>query len=649
MVGIVRRSADAGVRALPSPADPPFPSRLLPTRETPRGDNLQRISAAILKALDVVVGGVAVFALIALVAIVFANVVARYVFGNSFIGALDAARWLFIAVILLGVPLAHRARAHMEITVLVDQLPPPGRRVAAFLSSLIISWTTLLLMFGGMELMSKIGGINVSLHLPQWTPYLAIPISCTLGLIYLALRGFEENDARWDGLCALIAAFVIYFLLQEKVVDLLSGSDPVTTMCVAFAVALAISTPVSFAMLFSAFVANFAGDILPAPAVVQNVVGGSSKYLMLAIPFFILAGSLMNVGGLTDRLMNFAFALVGHMRGGLAQVNIVSSMLYSGVSGSSYSDAAMGTKLMVPQMVERGYSAPFSCAVTAASATLPNVIPPSIAFLLLAAAGNLSVGKLWMAGVVPGILMGVMLVALIYFISIRKGYGGDSAPASLAMRARAFLYACPVLSLTVLIIGGIRLGIVTPTEAGVLAVIFAFLLGTIVYRSWSPRTLYEAIQSAAADAALVGFLIGAASPFAFVLITEQVPQQLAQTLPGLTTNVLVLLLLANLLLLLFGMLLDIGASILILTPLLMPVMVAAGIDPIHFGVVIVVNLMLGGLSPPVGMLAFITSTISGTPAHQVFKHLLPFVGVLLIALLLITYIPFISLGLGMAF
>ena len=420
-------------------------------------------------------------------------------------------------------------------------------------------------------------------------------------------------------------------------------------MCVAFILAAAIGTPVSFAMLFSAFVANFAGDILPAPAIVQNVVNGSSKYLMLAIPFFILSGSLMNVGGLTTRLMDFAYALVGHMRGGLAQVNIVSSVLYSGVSGSSYSDAAMGTKLMVPQMIKRGYSAPFSCAVTAASATLPNIIPPSIAFLLLAAAGNLSVGKLWMAGVVPGILMGLMLMVLIYFLSIRQGFGGDTPAATTKQRLRALMLASPVLSLAVFVIGGIRIGIVTPTEAGVLAVFFAFILGTVIYRSWSASSLYETIRSAAADAALVGFLIGAASPFAFVLISQQVPQHIAQTLPAITENTLLLLLLANVLLLVFGMLLDIGASILILTPLLMPVMINAGVDPIHFGVVIVVNLMLGGLSPPVGMLAFITSTISGTPVHHVFRHLLPFIGILLVALLLITYIPIISLGLGRLF
>lgn len=599
-----------------------------------------------LQTLDAAIGAFAVLAMVALVGIVLANVIARYVFNSSFIGALDAARWLFIAVILLGVPLAHRGRSHLVITLLVDMLSARGQRITGFLANFIIAYSTIMLLFGGTTLMRLIGGTNVSLQLPQWTPYLAIPISCTLGLIYLALRGIDEDRDTWQGPLSILAAGATYLLLQDAVDVWMGRFDPVVAMGVSFGVALAIGTPVSFAMLFAAFMANFAGNILPPAAVVQNMVNGSSKFLMLAIPFFILAGALMNAGGLTTRLMDFAFSLVGHMRGGLAQVNIVSSGLYAGVSGSSYSDAALGTKLLVPQMIARGYSPAFSCAVTAASATLPNVIPPSIALLILAAAGNLSVGKLWLAGVVPGILMALMLMALIYVISLRRGFGADTTRASTARRLQTFAHAIPVLLLAVLIIGGIRFGVVTPTEAGVLAVAYAFVIGTVVYRAWSPGSLYQALRQAAIDAALVGFLIGAASPFAFVLVTQQVPQDIARILPGLTDNPFILLLLANLLLLVFGMLLDIGASILILTPLLMPAMIALGVDPIHFGIVIVVNLMLGGLTPPVGMLAFITSSVSGTPAHSVFRALLPFIGVLLIALALITYIPAISLGLG---
>ncbi len=627
---------------MPSPAD----TAELPEPQLAPANGLQRNARAVLRVLDLVIGAAAVLALVALVTIVLANVVARYGFDSSFIWALDAARWLFTVVILLGVPLAHRLRTHLVLTLFVEMLPRAGQRTVNFMANFIIAYTTIMLLFGGTTLIRLIGGTNVTLQLPQWTPYVAIPVSCTLGLIYLALRGFDENEDRWQGPASILLAALVYLFLQDELTSVLGQFDAVVAMGVSFAVALCIGTPVSFAMLFSAFIANFAGDILPPAAVVQNIVKGSTKFLMLAIPFFILAGALMNSGGLTHRLMDFASALVGHMRGGLAQVNIVSSGLYAGVSGSSYSDAALGTKLLVPQMVERGYSAPFSCAVTAASATLPNVIPPSIALLILAAAANLSVGKLWLAGVMPGILMALMLMALIYVISLRRGYGGDTPRANMAQRARTFVHAMPVMLLALLIIGGIRFGVVTPTEAGVLAVAYAFVLGVVIYRAWSPVSFYQTLREAAVDAALVGFLIGAASPFAFVLVSQQVPQDIVRGLPGLTDNPILLLLLANVILLVFGMLLDIGASILILTPLLMPAMIVVGVDPIHFGIVIVVNLMLGGLTPPVGMLAYITSSVSGTSVHAVFRHLLPFIGVLLIALALITYVPEVSLGLG---
>ena len=354
----------------------------------------------------------------------------------------------------------------------------------------------------------------------------------------------------------------------------------------------------------------------------------------------------MNAGGLTKRLMDFAFSLVGHLRGGFAQVNVVSSGLYAGISGSSYSEAALGTKLLVPQMIKRGYSPAFSCAVTAASATVPNVIPPSIALLILAAAANLSVGSLWLAGVLPGLVMISALMICVYIIARIKGYGIATPRVGGTHRWKAFAKALPVLGLAVLILGGIRFGIVTPTEAGVLAVVYSWVLGMFVYRNYGMTGLWKTLSTAGVEAAMIGLLIGAAAPFAFVLVTEQIPQLLALSVTSISENPWIVLLLMNLLMLFFGMFLDIGAAILILTPLLMPVAISLGIDPVHFGIVIVVNLMLGGLTPPVGTLAFITGTISRTPVHEVFRAMTPLLVALFAALLLITYVPTISLGLG---
>lgn len=626
-------SADEeAMRAVARPEDAPGPVRAAVRR--------------LLGVLDHLVGGLATVALIALIGIVFANVIGRYVFNNSLTWAAEAAQWLFIGVIFLAVPLAHRARMHLAIGFLVDLLPGPARRVAEFLADVVIAYATIMLLFGGTFLMQALGGTNHVLNLPVWVKFTAIPASCVLGLVYLALRGIDEDRDPWRPPLAILAAFALYWAMHDGGLISLRGLDPAWTMGIGFALAMALGSPVSFAMVFSAFMANAAGGMLPPAAVVQNMVNGSSKFLLLAIPFFITAGALMNAGGLTARLMDFAFKLVGHFRGGFAQVNVVSSGLYAGISGSSYSEAALGSKLLVPQMVRHGYAPGFSCAVTAASATLPNVIPPSIALLILAAVSNLSVGSLWLAGVGPGLVMAACLMGCVYVIARRRGYGTATERASYGERGRAFVKALPVLGLAVLILGGIRFGVVTPTEAGVLAVVYAWVLGMGVYRAYKPRDLWATLRTAAVEAALVGLLIGAAAPFAFILVTEQVPQALTAAMTALSQNPYLVLLLANVLMLFFGMFLDIGAAILILTPLLMPLMIELGVDPIHFGLVIVVNLMLGGLTPPVGMLAFITGTISRTPVHEVFRAMVPLLGALIAALLLITYIPAISLGLG---
>ncbi len=627
---------------MPSVAEP----RLGVSPEAPRADGVRGLAQRFLGLLDHVIGAAVTLALIALIAIIFANVIGRYGFNNSITWAADAAQWLFVAVIFLAVPLAHRTRMHLSIGLFVDRLPARARTVAELASDVIIAYTTIMLLFGGMTIIEMVGGVNYALGLPTWVKFSLIPVACVLGLVYLALRGVDEGREPWRGPLAIIVGAALYYVVNVTGTLSIAGSDPGLVMALSFVVAMALGSPVAFAMIFAAFVANLAGGLMPPAAVVQNMVNGATKFLLLAIPFFITAGALMNAGGLTRRLMDFAFKLVGHMRGGFAQVNVVSSGLYAGISGSSYSEAALGTKLLVPQMVRHGYSPAFSCAVTAASATVPNVIPPSIALLILAAAANLSVGSLWLAGVVPGLFMIFSLMICVYIIARIKGFGTANEKAGSGERWRAFGQALPVLGLAVLILGGIRFGVVTPTEAGVLAVVYGWVLGMFVYRSYGVRDLWQTLRGAAVEAAMVGLLIGAAAPFAFVLVTEQIPQLLTVSVATLSENPYVVLLLVNMLMLLFGMFLDIGAAILILTPLLMPLVTSLGIDPVHFGIVVVVNLMLGGLTPPVGMLAFITGSISRTPVHDVFRAMLPLLAALFAALLVITYVPAISLGLG---
>jgi tripartite ATP-independent transporter DctM subunit len=579
--------------------------------------------------------------LLLLIGVLLANIIARYSLGGALVWAQEAAIWLFIALIFLGMPLAHRHRQHLALTVFIHRLPTPLRHGSVLCVDAVVTCVTFMLLFGGVDLITRIGGISPALGVPLWLKFALIPLSAGISVLYIAGRGIDSDQPLWHGPVALLSGGLLYLAVQPQGWLSLATDSASLVMLLAFAVTLLLGVPVAFAMLFAVLVSGLSTPLLPPAALVQNLVNGVGKFLLLAIPLFLTAGALMNAGGLSRRLLDFAFSLVGHWRGGYGQVSVVSSLLYGGISGSSYSEAALSAKLLVPQMIRQGYSPAFACAITASSGILPNLIPPSIALLIVAAVANLSVAALWFAGIGPGVLIAVCLMLAVYWRAPRQG---ATPRATLGQIARSGLHVLPVLALVGIILGGTRFGLVTPTEAGVLAVVYAGFLGLGVYREYGCKTLYRALSQAAQDAALVGLLIGAAAPFAFILVAEHIPQTLIEWLSTWTDQPMVLLLLVNVLLLLFGMVLDIGAALLILTPLLMPLAAIIGIDPVHFAVIIVVNLMLGGLTPPIGMLAFVTATVTGTPVHFIFRALWPFLLVLLVALLLIIFIPAIAIG-----
>ncbi len=632
MKGDVRNSAIAWRER--SDASPDAPS----TSGTGRATRL-------LNLFDTCLGSAAAVSLGVLVAVVFANVVARYVFNASMTWASEVAQWLFVLIIFLGIPLAHRSRLHVSVTVLVDRMPSTARTSCRLFADAIVAYTTIKLGFAAIELIDRVGGVNYALNLPGWAKFLIIPLSCGLAILYIALRGRSQAGERWQGAVAIAVAISAYLLFDVAQVVAIPEGNRVVVMVAIFLGTMVLGTPVAFAMLFAVLCANAGTTRFPDPAVAQTMVNGATKYLLLAVPLFLTAGAFMNAGGLTQRLMNFAYQLVGHLRGGFAQVNVTTSLLYGGISGSSYSDAAVTSKLLVPQMVARGYPPAFACAVTASSAILPNIIPPSIALLLLAAAGNLSVGDLWLAGIGPGLLLAALLMLTVHLLARRKGLDAAGDRASSNELGRAFLSALPSLALALVILGGVRFGIVTPTEAGVLAIVYALILGMAAYRGLGVSEFWAQLKASAIEAALIGLLIGVAAPFAFVLVSERTPQDLVDFVSGLTASPAVLLITMNACLLMAGMALDIGAAILVLTPLVLPVMIAVGLDPIHAALIVTVNLMLGGLTPPVGMLAFVTSTITQTPVHAIFRALLPFLAMLIVGLGGITFLPWVSTAL----
>ena len=608
------------------------------------GAPLRAVATAVLDLFDRITGFLAALCLVAIVADVSAGVVSRYVFNNSFSWTEEVGRWAFTYLIFLGVALAHRHRDHIAIGIAQAIAPARWHGAIDFVIDVVVIYTTVYLLFAAMELMELVGGMNVMLKLPNWSKFAVIPVSCVIALVYLALRPVEEGRGLLYSVASIALGIGLYALTSLEILALPKGS-PSVYMGISFAITLLLGVPIAFAMLFSAFIANLGGDLLPPPAVVQNLANGSARFLLLAIPLFMAAAQLMNIGGLSVRLIDFARELVGNARGGLAQVNVLTSVMFGGISGSSGADAALDSKLIVPQMVRHGYSAAFSCAITASSAVLPNIIPPSIAMLVFASIAEVSVIKLFISGIMPGLILAALMMVTVYVISRRRNYGRTGVPASVAGIARGFVRAAPVLSLAALIVGGIRFGVFTPTEAGAAAVAYALLLGSVVYRAYGMRELYAQSIEVAREAAGIGFLIGVAAPMAYVLISERLPQALVGIVVSWVTSPEAILLAIVALGTVAGMFIDLTASMLIMVPLLFPLIVEVGIDPVHFGLVLVVTLMMGGITPPVGILVFIPAAITQTPVGAIFREAVPFIVVMFLAILLFALVPGIPLTL----
>jgi tripartite ATP-independent transporter DctM subunit len=408
-------------------------------------------------------------------------------------------------------------------------------------------------------------------------------------------------------------------------------------------VLIVVGTPVAFAMAFGAFAAFAPFAEILLVTISQNMAASLDSFTLLAIPFFILAAAVMNAGGITPRLVDLAVQLVGHMRGGLGQANVVANTMLAGISGSSTADASTMAKLMVPEMAKRGYDRPFSAALTASSATLANMIPPSLGLIVYAALASVSVGALFVATVVPGLLVALSLMATVYVMSLRRGYGGDVPKASARQRLRSLAMAIPALTLPLIIVMGVRFGVFTATEAGAIAFVYAMLCGFLLYRKLTPSNLLAAIRESVFDTVLIVVIIATAAPFAWVLAYEQVPQKIAQSMGALVENPWVLMLVLNLFLLAVGLFMEMIASLVILVPILVPLIMAAGMDPIHFGVVIILNMVIGALTPPLGVLVFTTARVGGADQAATFRAVIPFTLVLIAVMLVIAYVPALSL------
>lgn len=411
----------------------------------------------------------------------------------------------------------------------------------------------------------------------------------------------------------------------------------ITVLLVTLFITLIIGMPIAVgigisSVMYIVFTGSVSFDIIP-----QMISNGLDSYNVIAIPFFILAAQIMNRVGVTDRLMDFAGRLIGHYKGGLAHVNILTSMLFAGMSGSAIADSAGLGQILIPNMKKKGYDPAYAAAVTAASSTIGPIIPPSVPIVIYGILSETSIGKLFLAGAIPGVVMGFAMIVLSYYIALKKDYPKEEKP-DLKELARTTVRVIPALLTPVIILGGMWGGIFSPTEAAAVAVGYAVLQGFFM-RTLRLKDLWDAVKEATLYSSIIMLIVAVANLFGWILSTEQLPVRFSEWMFGITENKIIILLILNVFLLILGCFMEILAIMLMTVPVMMPLILELGIDPVHFGVIMVLNLMIGLLTPPFGLSLYIAQDIAGTPYSRAVRYVFPYIFLMLLLLLVITYFP----------
>jgi tripartite ATP-independent transporter DctM subunit len=607
----------------------------------PAGAASDRMPTGLARAVDRVVETLCVAFTLVAVVVACLQVTLRYVFNSGLPWPEEVAIWAFCWAVFLGMGLATGRDAHIAIDTVPRLLSARNRSILDFFNNAVVAAASFMLIIHGYEYVSRAIAASPAMQWPMKYYFLAVPVGGVLNLFFLIWP--KPGRTLLRGVSIVAAGFVLYLAIRFAAPYLYGESGSAIVLNLVGLVLIILGVPVAFAMAFGAFAAFAPFAKILLVTISQNMAASLDSFTLLAIPFFILAAAVMNAGGITPRLVDLAVQLVGHLRGGLGQANVIANTFLAGISGSSTADASTIAKLMVPAMEKRGYDRPFSAALTASAATLANMIPPSLGLIIYAALASVSVGALFVATIVPGLMIAGALMLTVYVMSRKRGYGGDLPKASGRQRLHSLALALPALTLPLIIVMGVRFGVFTATEAGAIAFFYAILCGFLLYRKLTPSNLLAAIREAVFDTVLIVVIIATAAPFAWVLAYEQVPQKIAQSMGALVDNPWLLMLVLNIFLLIVGLFMEMIASLVILVPILVPLVIAAGMDPIHFGIVIVLNMVIGALTPPLGVLVFTTARVGGADQAATFRAVIPFTLVLVAVMLLIAYVPAITM------
>ena len=588
--------------------------------------------------------------LAAIVSIVW-QVLYRYLFtrftagGTGAVWSEELARFAFVWFTYLCVPVAIKKQNLVKVNALYKKFPKGFQQILTVTMDILMLISNGFLLYYGTEQvirMLKLPTKTPAMLIPYWIPYLILPIGfalITVRIIQMGCRHIKESGLTDAAIGAVLAAvmFIPYFLhLEIGAAACLFGY---------FALLVLISFPIAFSLVLSAIMTILIAGTLPLSYLGSISFTSLDNSTYLAIPFFIAGGVFMGVGGLTKRLIDLADELVGGMYGGIALTSVLVCMVFAAMSGSGPATvAAIGT-MTIPAMVARGYDKNYAGAIVAASGAIGVLIPPSNTSVVYAVTASASVGKALMAGVVPGILVGIVLMVFSYYIARKNNWKGEKRQHSAKKFGMLIWEAKWAFLVPVVVLGGIYLGLLTPTESAAMAAFLGLVIGIFAYREITRENLVDCLVESVLSSCTVCLLLGMATLFGNILAMEQIPTKVAEAMIALTDNKVIILILVNILMLFVGCIMNASAAIVILVPILLPIVTAVGVDPIHFGIIMVLNLAIGLVTPPVGVNLFVASGLTETGIEEVAKASLPFIGAMLLVLILVTFVPEVSLWL----
>lgn len=597
-----------------------------------------------------------VFLVIGMLSIIFLitwQVAYRYIFTKFTSGAStmvaaapeEIARYIFVWISYLAVPVAIKRRDLIRVDILYDKLPKRLQGMSwVIVDAAMLIWAGIITIQGVLQIekFMRFSSATAVLHIPFWLLYMILPVA--FGLCILRTLQDVYKQVRECGLVDSLIAIAIGVVLCLPLILHIKMAT-IVYLFGYFVILLALGVPISMSLGIASIFTIWANQPINISYVAQLSFAAIDKTAIMCIPFFVASGDLMGIGGLSRRLFSMADEFLGSAYGGLALATVATCVLFGAMSGSGPATVAAIGALCVPAMVERGYDQKFSAAIVACAGAIGVLIPPSNPFVVYAISANVSVGKLFMAGIVPGLLVAAVLMAYSYFLAKKEGWKGEERPRTCKTKLHALWESKWALMVPVIILGGIYGGFVTPTEAAAVAAFYGLIVGLFIHKEITIKNLLPAMVNSAATSSMIIVLMAMAQIFGSIMSIERIPTMVANAILSLTTSKILILILINILLLIVGTFMEALAAIIILVPLLLPIVTQLGVDPIHFGVIMVLNLAIGFVTPPVGVNLFVASGIAKLKLADIAKAAFPMLGLMILVLLIVTYFPPLSMTL----